>query len=65
MMNTDSETIREKILHLADQLPADATWEDVMYQLAMHRSIEQGLMESEAGRLVPHEDILKEFGITE
>lgn len=50
---------------LIDQLPETATWEDFMYQVARRRSIDQGLKESEAGQTIPHEDILKEFGIAE
>lgn len=64
-MATSSEPISEKVRHLADQLPPNATWDDVMYQVALRRSIERGLAQSEAGQTIPHEEILKEFGLTE
>jgi len=64
-MATAPETIREKVRDLAEHLPPNATWDDVMYQVAMRRSVEQGLKESEAGQTIPHEDILKEFGLAE
>jgi len=64
-MATAPETIREKVRDLAEHLPPNATWDDVMYQVAMRRSVEQGLKESDAGQTIPHEDILKEFGLAE
>jgi hypothetical protein len=64
-MATAPETIREKVRDLAEHLPPNATWDDVMYQVAVRRSVEQGLKESEAGQTIPHEDILKEFGLAE
>jgi len=63
-MNT-APTIRQKVHELADQLPSNATWNDVCYQVELRASIERGLAQSEAGQAVPHEDILKEFGIAE
>lgn len=59
------ETIRHKVHQLADQLPPDATWDDVRYQIELRASIERGLADSDSGRTVPHEEILKEFGIAE
>ncbi len=64
-MATAPETIRGKVRDLAEHLPPNAAWDDVMYQVAMRRSVEQGLKESEAGQTIPHEDILKEFGLAE
>ena len=64
-MATSPESISEKVHHLADQLPTNATWDDVMYQVALRRSIERGLAQSEAGQTIPHEEILKAFGFTE
>jgi len=64
-MASTPETIREKVRDLAEHLPPNATWDDVMYQVAVRRSVEQGLKESEAGQTIAHEDILKEFGLAE
>ena len=61
-MATNPETIREKVRDLAEHLPPNATWNDVMYQVAVYRSVERGLKESETGQTIPHEEILKEFG---
>lgn len=64
-MATSPESVSEKVRHLADHLPANATWDDVMYQVVLRRSIERGLAQSEAGQTISHEEILKEFGFTE
>jgi len=44
-----------------DHLPDDATIEDVMERLAFLAEIERGLAEAEAGRTVPHEEVLARF----
>lgn len=64
-MASSTESISEKVRHLADQLPSNATWDDVMYRVVLRRSIERGLAQSEAGETIPHEEILKEFDLTE
>ena len=64
-MATSTETIRQKVHELADQLPSDAAWQDVLYQIELGASIERGLAQSEAGHTLSHEEILKEFGVAE
>lgn len=60
-MSAAAENIREKTHHLADQLPENATWDDVLYRAALCRSIERGLADAEAGRLIPVEELLREY----
>jgi hypothetical protein len=36
-------TIREEAHRLVEQLPDDATWEDLLYQIYVRQSIEAGL----------------------
>ena len=50
---------------LLDDLPADASWDDIAYRIEVRASIERGLADSLAGRTLPHEEVLKEFGITQ
>ncbi len=56
--------IKQAAHQLIDQLPTDATWDDVVYRLVERREIELGLADSDAGRTTPVEDVMKEFGIT-
>ena len=60
-----TSTIRQKVHELADQLPSNATWNDVRYQVELRASVERGLAQSTAGQTIPHEEILREFGIAE
>jgi predicted transcriptional regulator len=46
-------------------LPDSATWEDVAYEVELRASIERGLADSDAGRVVAVEDLMKELGIAE
>jgi hypothetical protein len=48
---------------LIDALPDSATWEDVAYEVELRASIERGLADSDAGRVVALEDLMKELGI--
>jgi predicted transcriptional regulator len=50
---------------LIDELPESAGWNELIYQAALHRAIECGLAEADAGQLIPAEDLLKEFEAAE
>ena len=50
---------------LIDALPDSATWEDVAYEVELRASIERGLADSDAGRVVAIEDLMKELGVEE
>lgn len=44
-----------------ERLPEDATIEDVMERFAFLAEIERGLADVEAGRTIPHEQVLARF----
>jgi len=44
-----------------EQLPEDATVDDVMERLAFLAEVERGLAEAEAGHTIPHEEVLARF----
>lgn len=54
--------IKQQAHELIDQLPDDATWRDVVYEMVVRREIELGLADSNAHRTTSAEDVLKEFG---
>jgi len=56
-------TIKPDARRLVDQLPDDATWEDLMYEIYVRQAIEAGLKDSDAGRTVPVEEVRKSFGL--
>lgn len=56
-------TVREEARRLVDQLPDDATWEDLLYQIYVRQSIETGLADCQAGRLVSVEEVKRRLGL--
>jgi len=54
--------IKQQAHELIDQLPDDATWRDVVYEMVVRREIELGLADSNANRTTSAENVLKEFG---
>jgi predicted transcriptional regulator len=56
--------IKEQAHMLVENLPDNATWEDLMYTIYVREAIEAGLEDSKAGRIIPAEDIRKEYGLS-
>lgn len=50
---------------LIDSLPDSATWRMLRTEVELRASIERGLADADAGRLIPVEDLMKEFGFEE
>lgn len=57
--------IKEEAHRLVDQLPDDASWEDLVYRIYVRQSIEAGLRESEAGRVESGAEVRRSFGLPE
>lgn len=54
---------KQRAHELIDELPDNATWDEIAYHVEVHASIERGLADSEAGCVTPQEEIEKRFGI--
>jgi predicted transcriptional regulator len=52
----ESRSIKAEARRLVDELPDTATWEDLMYEIYVRESIEAGLEDVSAGKVVSHED---------
>jgi len=52
---------KKEVEHLLKDLPEDANWDDLMYKIYVRQSIEQGLKDSEKGRVISHEEIKKKY----
>ena len=55
--------LRDEAHRLVDQLPDDATWDDLLYRIYVHQSIEAGLEDCQAGRLVPVAEVRRRLGL--
>lgn len=57
------KTIKPQAAKLIRQLPDDASWDDLMYQIYVRQKIESGLADIAAGRVHSHAAIRREFGL--
>ena len=64
-MATIALTPKQQAHELLKQMPDNVTWDEVVYELAVRRSIERGLADADAGRLSDSNDIRREFGLAE
>ena len=63
--NTEAIGIKDAAKKLIDQLPANATWDDLMHQIYVRQAIDAGLEDSEQGRTVSGEKVRRQFGLPE
>jgi hypothetical protein len=56
-------TIREEVRKLADRLPDDADWKDVMYEVYVRQKIAEGEKAISEERLVSHDEVRSRFMI--
>jgi predicted transcriptional regulator len=56
-----SATIKEEAQRLVSQLPDDATWEDLQYQIYFRQAVDRGLADSLAGRVVSQAEAQAQF----
>ena len=57
--------IKEAAYRLVDQLPDDATWDDLMRKAYEQQAIESGLADSEAGRVTEAGAVRRKYGLSE
>lgn len=54
-------SIKKQALEMIEKLPEKATWDDIMYEIYVHKKIAQGIKAADEGRVVPHEEVKKRF----
>ena len=59
----EPESVKAAALRLAENLPDDATWADVQYEVYVRESIAAGLRDIAAGRVVSTEDVRRRLGL--
>lgn len=65
VMAAAAQSLKQYLHTLADELPDTATTDEALYHLELRRDIEAGLADCEAGRTVPHEVVLRRYGLSE
>ena len=54
--------IKQEARRLVEQLPEDATWDDLMHEIYVRQAIEARLQDSQAGRTLDVKEVRAEFG---
>ena len=57
--------LKDEARRIVDELPPDATWDDLMYRIYVRQAIEAGLKDSDAGRTTDVDAVRAEFGLSE
>jgi hypothetical protein len=57
--------VKSEAYRIVDQLPDNASWEDLIYRIYVRQSIEAGLRDAEAGRLETVAEVRRDFGLPE
>ena len=52
---------KDTVRDLLDKLPDDCTLEDVLYHLYVLQTIDRGLADAEAGKTIPHDQVVEEM----
>ncbi len=60
MSTTD---VKQEAQRLVQKLPANATWDDLMYEIYVRQAIEAGLADSETGRTLDVKEVRAKFGL--
>ena len=55
------QTPKQEVQELLQELPDDATLEDIQYRIYVKQKIAQGLADVRAGRVVSHDEVEKRF----
>jgi len=50
---------------LVDSLPQSATWDDLMHEIYVRKTIERGIADSMAGRTTEVREVRAKYGLTE
>jgi predicted transcriptional regulator len=58
-----SANVKEEAAKLVRDLPEQATWDDLMYEIYVRQKIEEGLKAADEGRVLSHEEVKRRFGL--
>ncbi len=60
-MSQSTRTIRDKVHALADDLPADASWDDVIEEARFRKAIESGIAAADRGSFATDQEVRDAF----
>ncbi len=53
--------VKEEAKKLISNLPDEASWDDLMYEMYVRKKIDEGIKAADDGKLVSHEEVKKRF----
>lgn len=53
--------VREEAIRLLNNLPDEASWDDVMYEMYVRNKIDKGVIAADKGLVVSHEEVRRRF----
>jgi predicted transcriptional regulator len=53
------KTAKDEVRELLDNLPDDASLEDIQYHLYVRQKIQRGLSAAERGRTITHDEVVR------
>lgn len=61
----ESTNIKDEARRLIEELPEEATRDELMYKIYVRQAIEAGLKDSKAGRTIDVKDVRAKFGLSD
>ncbi|MCH8957265.1 hypothetical protein IIA28_18415 [candidate division KSB1 bacterium] len=61
----ESANIKDEARRLIEELPEEATWDELMYKIYVRQAIEAGVKDSKAGRTIDVKDVRAKFGLSD
>jgi hypothetical protein len=56
-----SSAVREEARKIIDNLPDEASWNDLMYEMYVRQKIDKAIDAAESGETISHEEVRKKF----
>lgn len=53
--------VKKEAMKMIDGLPEEISWDDIIYQMYVRNKIERGIKAADEGRIVPHDEVKKQF----
>jgi predicted transcriptional regulator len=60
-MSRPAQSIRDKVHAIADDLPADASWDDVIEEARFRKAVESGVAAADRGSFATDEEVRDAF----
>ncbi len=61
----ETVNVKDEARRLIEQLPDDASWDDLMHEIYVRQAIEAGLADSRAGRVSSLEEVRSRLGLSQ